>query len=73
MGKGRNLVFEPDTTQEQRQKVIGHYLKEKHDALIMAKEDPIFIEFKNFFRIYWQDIMKDPSNAHLRREVLKPQ
>ncbi len=67
MGNGRKLVFEVNTTQEQRQKVLGHYIKEQQDSVDMAKEDSIFQDFKNFLRAYKDEIFKDPANSHLRR------
>ncbi len=57
------VIFEKDTTQEQRWKVVEHYLNKKK-----YKDKATIQEFKNFFRIYKDEIWNDPKNAHLRRD-----
>jgi len=71
---GRSTVsFELNTTQEQREKVIWSYAYEHAERLIEARKNPLFNEMKNFLRIHQDEIMQNPKNAHLRREVKKPE
>ena len=69
MGINRRLVFEPDTTQEQRMKVLKSYFDESDDKVNKAHRHPLFQEIKTILRLMEKDIFNDPNNAHLRREV----
>lgn len=64
---GNRVSFEPDTTQEQREKVLWSYAYEHAERQAAIKKNPLFQEAKNFFRANKTEIFKDPQNAHLRR------
>ena len=74
LSNSSRIVFELDTTQEQRLKVIKSYNDEEKEKIDKAHRHPLFMEVKNFLRIFKDEIFNDPDNAHLRRnnrEVIK--
>jgi len=74
LSNSSRIVFEVDSTQEQRMKVIKSYLKEKEDKVNKAQKHPLFMEAKKFLRIFKIDIFHDVDNVHLRknnREVIR--
>ena len=60
--KNKRIVFEADTTQDQRIKVLYSYVKENE-----GKNKELLQIAKNFFWANKDDIFKDPQNAHLRK------
>ena len=64
---GNRVAFEPDTTQEQREKVLWSYAYEHAEKNVAIRKNPLFQEAKNVLRMMQNEIFKDPQNAHLRR------
>lgn len=61
------IIFEPETNQEQRNKALA--AEDLEDLRIKSKYPEEFIELKTFFRMYKDELFKDPKNANLRKEV----
>ena len=60
-------ILEPNLTDEQIVKLYLHY--KEQDEKLKEKHPKLFLECKNFWRLYKNEILRDPKNAHLRRSI----